>query len=950
MHPSDQEESSLDLSCFPLLRIDQLHLHKMTVLVQSQEQISLMVDHDECHDFRKYASKLIDLISQEVARRRVQELLSKPDELIEIKIENGIHEDSRDSGNRICMEVEDTPPPPPPPLRLVDEKKVKSKIKDTASVGQSRRSHRQTQSNNYVVSSVNGHGNSGFKSRAKARSSAMKAKSVMDSAEYKNQLLEEDKRSRRKHAADRIQERRVRRATVEAQIERRRKQLEKEQAQQEKRDKVQKEMERVADDAKHLALEQGITEEQVHITAAIAAAEVMNKAEVDILESDAGSSLASEVDSITGTKGQTDTTTASDCESTNSNDDDLDETVIIHSDDTDGPEIVSSPPSSPGAISSGGLSNSSGGLSNDPHESHSVQKPIPLVESVSSENQLMVEYDQTAQQNIPLHHHTAKDHQCIHERPRHCTETKVIEWKPWSPIISQPSETSSSTRRNHFTFTTIYPTFSSIFSVFALAEHRELSDENINLERECLEYQIRVHASLSELEEYETESHGATQESLLFSTKSMRPEVTAIISDVLLDHDDEAWKDVSSELGLGNCWNLLWTWKKPKINPEHLLVCQRISRFQNTSCLTRKDYLKKNIERNCSSMASRQQSSWDIMPLTFVLPNQYTLFVSAFSSIQKTCQNKSSNIWIMKPVGLSRGRGITLINDIGKVSYSLPTVIQQYVMNPLLFQGFKFDLRLYVLVTSFSPLEAFIYREGFARFGTRKFSSHAATLDDLQIHLTNSSIQKNYNDDITSLHPAKIAGKDGGGNKVTITWLWKRLKKQGLDTDLIWKKTSELCLKTLLSIGDEIPNQPNAFEVFGFDAIIDEHMKPWLIEVNSCPALARETDLDVLVKGALIEDTIKVLSPAKYNRQALAEICKRRLYQKKRSSSKIASERDVLEQDLRRIFNNELPRQYGEEPNSQTQYERLAPGTLFDRLKNQRRSTVIQSSNKIAMG
>ena len=68
------------------------------------------------------------------------------------------------------------------------------------------------------------------------------------------------------------------------------------------------------------------------------------------------------------------------------------------------------------------------------------------------------------------------------------------------------------------------------------------------------------------------------------------------------------------------------------------------------------------------------------------------------------------NIWIMKPVGLSRGRGISLVHDISQVSYSSDVVIQKYVHNPLLLDGYKFDLRLYILVTSFSPLEAFIYK------------------------------------------------------------------------------------------------------------------------------------------------------------------------------------------------------------------------------------------------
>ena len=76
------------------------------------------------------------------------------------------------------------------------------------------------------------------------------------------------------------------------------------------------------------------------------------------------------------------------------------------------------------------------------------------------------------------------------------------------------------------------------------------------------------------------------------------------------------------------------------------------------------------------------------------------------------------NYWILKPVGLSRGRGISLINKLEDVVFSEPIVLQKYIMNPLLVDGYKFDMRIYVLVTSMNPLEAFIYKEGFARLST----------------------------------------------------------------------------------------------------------------------------------------------------------------------------------------------------------------------------------------
>ena len=76
------------------------------------------------------------------------------------------------------------------------------------------------------------------------------------------------------------------------------------------------------------------------------------------------------------------------------------------------------------------------------------------------------------------------------------------------------------------------------------------------------------------------------------------------------------------------------------------------------------------------------------------------------------------NYWILKPVGMSRGRGIELINRIEDIVFSEPIVLQKYLLNPLLLNGYKFDMRIYVLVTSINPLEAYVYKEGFARIST----------------------------------------------------------------------------------------------------------------------------------------------------------------------------------------------------------------------------------------
>ena len=45
-----------------------------------------------------------------------------------------------------------------------------------------------------------------------------------------------------------------------------------------------------------------------------------------------------------------------------------------------------------------------------------------------------------------------------------------------------------------------------------------------------------------------------------------------------------------------------------------------------------------------------------------------------------------------------------------------PYIVQRYIHNPLLIGHKKFDMRIYVLVTSHSPLTIYLYRSGFGRF------------------------------------------------------------------------------------------------------------------------------------------------------------------------------------------------------------------------------------------
>eukprot|EP00965_Chrysotila_dentata_P067019 2218015-Pleurochrysis_carterae.AAC.1 len=156
--------------------------------------------------------------------------------------------------------------------------------------------------------------------------------------------------------------------------------------------------------------------------------------------------------------------------------------------------------------------------------------------------------------------------------------------------------------------------------------------------------------------------------------------------------------------------------------------------------------------------------------------------------------------------------------------------------------GYKLDLRLYVLIASACPFRVYLYQDALIRFATHKYN-----LDDLDntfSHLTNSSINKNSNS--YGVEKERI----GAGCKWSFLSWAKRHPNHPLTHPMLWLRIRVILNLTLLSIAAGIPeNDGGCFELLGFDVIVDETLKPWLLEVNCSPALGVECEADETVRA-----------------------------------------------------------------------------------------------------
>jgi len=151
-----------------------------------------------------------------------------------------------------------------------------------------------------------------------------------------------------------------------------------------------------------------------------------------------------------------------------------------------------------------------------------------------------------------------------------------------------------------------------------------------------------------------------------------------------------------------------------------------------------------------------------------------------------------------------------------------------FLQDPFLINGYKFDFRTYVLITSITPLRAYFYKEGLVRFAAEKYDPNNTQSGKEQKFLTNTSINKKFSK-ITSL-----------------TWTFEKLKKwfieRGFDGEGIFNSIKEVIVYTLLTVEYKFIKNfylsldgydcNRCYQLLGVDVILTSTLEPIVIEVS----------------------------------------------------------------------------------------------------------------------
>jgi hypothetical protein len=310
----------------------------------------------------------------------------------------------------------------------------------------------------------------------------------------------------------------------------------------------------------------------------------------------------------------------------------------------------------------------------------------------------------------------------------------------------------------------------------------------------------------------------------------------------------ENWKQVG--LGNGRMWNQIPSggMMTDKSRLHELLVAINATEYQpETFVLTNKDECKQFF----SGPAKNKETIW---------VTKDPLSAEGDGIVVNPNIDALRELWLKNPKA-EKDEDIVCRTDVTTDS----VVIQRYILNPLLLNGKKMEIRTYWLMASVEPFIVF-YRDGTVRLTTRDYRT--GEWEDPLIHITNVKQQKKADPEYYNTESER-------------KWNLEKLSEYVVEKGLT-QSTSEEWLVGLRNKLKEIigrvargahpqlmKNKGNTvwdgrFELFGMDVILDEHLRPWLTEIQDGPSLSLDPGTKRKVIPEMLEELTDIMLEIDY--------------------------------------------------------------------------------------
>ncbi|KAL0270708.1 UNVERIFIED_CONTAM: hypothetical protein PYX00_008018 [Menopon gallinae] len=324
------------------------------------------------------------------------------------------------------------------------------------------------------------------------------------------------------------------------------------------------------------------------------------------------------------------------------------------------------------------------------------------------------------------------------------------------------------------------------------------------------------------------------------------------------------------EVAEDESWNLYWTDLSITVERcKEMKRFQKINHFPGMSEICRKDLLARNLNR----MLKIFPKDYCFFPKTWCLP-------ADMGDLQAYARIKRNKTYILKPDMGCQGRGIYLTKSVKDLKPQEKMICQVYIAKPFLIDGYKFDFRVYTLITSCDPLRIFVYNDGLVRFATSRYrepTGHNTT--NVYMHLTNYAVNK---------HSRTYVVDDELGSKRKISTLNKWFESKDYDLEDIWASTDDVIIKTIIAAHPMLKHSYHTcfpthdytyacFELLGFDILLDQHLKPYVLEVNHSPSFHCDSQIDKDIKEGLLRDTFEILNLQQCDKKKIMEEDRRRI-------------------------------------------------------------------------